>query len=235
MDRNRRIAVIVGILFIIGTVSGALSVVSTGPVLDNPDYISNAPAGGSRIIMGSIFVLIMGLALALIPVVMFPVARKHNEALAVGYVVFRGALETFTYILLVISWLCIFPVREIFIHTGDATGVSPGMFDPSTFITLSRAVLEGEVISTMTTVVFILGALMFYILLYQSKLIPRWISGWGIISALPYLTAGFLVMFSTIEHMSVIDTVLRIPLAVQEMVLAVWLIVKGFNSAESGT
>jgi hypothetical protein len=64
---------------------------------------------------------------------------------------------------------------------------------------------------------------MFYYLLYQSKLIPRWLSGWGLIGAILVLAVGLLAMFG-------LDLgFLWAPLAVQEMVLAVWLIVKGFN------
>ena len=58
---------------------------------------------------------------------------------------------------------------------------------------------------------------------------PRWLSGWGLIAALPYLAAGFLVLFGITEPMSTIDSLLQAPLGIQEMVLALWLIVKGFN------
>jgi hypothetical protein len=70
---------------------------------------------------------------------------------------------------------------------------------------------------------------MFYYLLYQSKLIPRWLSGWGLIAVIPFLTAGLLSIFHLIGPLSTVGVVLDLPLAVQEMVLAIWLIVKGFN------
>jgi hypothetical protein len=70
---------------------------------------------------------------------------------------------------------------------------------------------------------------MFYYLLFQARLVPRWLSGWGLLGAVPYLLAGFLVMFGVIEHFGSLDALLRMPLGVQEMVLAVWLIVKGFS------
>ena len=56
-----------------------------------------------------------------------------------------------------------------------------------------------------------------------------------LLSANPYLIAGFLVMFSLVGHMSTIDSLLRIPLGLQEMVLAVWLIFKGFTPPAEGT
>jgi hypothetical protein len=66
---------------------------------------------------------------------------------------------------------------------------------------------------------------MFYYLLYQSTLIPRWLSGWGFLAAILYLVASIYNLFG--PELSI----LLLPLALQEMVMAVWLIVKGFNSS----
>ena len=73
------------------------------------------------------------------------------------------------------------------------------------------------------------GALMYYAIFYKSKLIPRWLSGWGIVAAALCLISGILVMFNIIEFFTPVQIALNIPIALQEMVLAVWLIVKGFN------
>lgn len=186
-------------------------------------WIRNRVTPGAGVIVGALCVLTMGLALAMVPVVMFPISRKHNEVLALGYVVFRGALETVTYMATVIGLLLLLTLSQVYVQAGAP--------DAPSFHALGT-VLEAEVISSVTTIVFILGAVMFYYVLYQSELIPRWISGWGLMAALPYLVAGFLAMFSVIGHMSTIDTVLRLPLGLQELVLAVWLIAKGFNPAE---
>jgi len=75
----------------------------------------------------------------------------------------------------------------------------------------------------MLSIVFSIGALFIYSVFYQSKLIPRWLSIWGLIGALSYITCPLFAMFS-------LDIkILMAPLALQEMVMAVWLIVKGFN------
>jgi hypothetical protein len=89
--------------------------------------------------------------------------------------------------------------------------------------------LEVRGIGSISTVVFCLGALMFYYVLYRSKLVPRWLSGWGLIAAVPYLAGGVMGMAGIVNPWATIVTVIDMPLAVQEMVLAVWLIVKGFN------
>jgi hypothetical protein len=65
--------------------------------------------------------------------------------------------------------------------------------------------------------------------LYQFSLVPRWISGRGLISIVPFLAASLLVLFGYLDPISSVRNLLYLPLALQEMVLAVWLIVKGFN------
>jgi hypothetical protein len=74
---------------------------------------------------------------------------------------------------------------------------------------------------------FCLGAFMYYYLLFQSRLIPRWLSGFGIVAIILMMAACVLALFSGNLITSYIT--LAAPIGVQEMVLAVWLIVKGFN------
>jgi uncharacterized protein DUF4386 len=222
MSTYRKIAILVGVLYIIGTVTGVLSIIFTKSVLDAPDYLVKISASGNQIVTGALLMLTMGLALAMVPIVIFPILKKHNETLALGYVVFRGGLETATYIAVAISWLLMLPLSQASVQARGP--------DASSFQLLGTLLLKAaEISSTTTEIVFPLGALMFYYLLFQSRLIPRWISGWGLIAVIPYLAAGLLHMFAVIDAMSAIQNVLVLPMAVQEMVMAVWMIVKGFN------
>ena len=222
MNSNRRTAIIVGVLYITGTVAGILSLVFTRPILEGPDYLTQVSTNPTPIIIGSLFVLTMGLALAMVPVMMFPILKRHNEALAIGYVVFRGALESVTNLAFAIGWLSL-PL----ISRGYAKATAAEAFF---FQSLSDLVLQAHnQMGHVATIVFILGALMFYYVLYRSKLVPRWLSGWGLLAAIPYFVSGVLGLFSLLSQMSTTQLVMALPLAVQEMVLAVWLIVKGFN------
>lgn len=223
MNPNKTTARLVGVLYITGTVAGILSLVSTGPVRNAGDYLNSVPGSETQLVMGAFFVLVMGLALAMVPVMMFPILRKHNEALALGYVVFRGGLEAVTYLAIATSWLLLAPLSQLY---GQG-----GALDASNVQALGTLLLEAKEISFMLTIVFCLGALIFNYLLYQTKLIPRWLSGWGLMAIVPYLAAGLLAMFGLITALSPIYNIMQLPLALQEMVLAVWLIVKGFNSS----
>ncbi|MGZ4146930.1 MAG: DUF4386 domain-containing protein, partial [Actinomycetota bacterium] len=79
---------------------------------------------------------------------------------------------------------------------------------------------------------FAVGALLYYYVFYRSELVPRWLSGWGLIAIVLTLVACLLALFTQNDVTSY--TPVLLPLAVQEMVLAVWLITKGFASPRVG-
>ena len=223
MNTYRSNAISAGVLYIIGTLAGILSLVLSQPVRDAQDFLTSAAANANQALVATLFVLLMGLSLAMVPVVLYPILRRYNEVLALGYVVFRGALETVTYFVTAVSWLLLLALSQLYVQAGASA--APGFQAPGALL------LKAGEISSLTGIVFCLGALMFYAVLYQSRLVPRWISIWGLAALIPYLAAEFLVMFTLLDSMSPIAGLLHLPLAVQEMVLAVWLIVKGFNPA----
>jgi len=225
MNTNRKIAMMVGVFYIAATVAGALSLAFTGPTLDAPDYLIKVSANENRVIIGALLELIMAVAVAGVAIAVYPVLRKHNVSIAIGYVGAR-IVEAVIFVIGVISLLTLLTVSREFVKAGAP--------DASYFQTLGDLLLAsrdwgGHVV--LDVAVFPLGALIFYYLLYQSKLIPRWLSGWGLIGAILYWAASLLVAFALISPFSTIHVVLQAPLGVQEIVLAVWLIVKGFNAS----
>jgi hypothetical protein len=226
MAAYKKTARMVGVLFIIGTAAGVLSVVMSSPLLDASDYLTEISENDTQMITGALCVLIMGLSLAMVPIVAFPVLKQQNEALALGYIVFRGALETVTYLVMVISWLVLVPISQEYVQAGAS--------DVSSIQALGTLLVETEEnAAVLMSIIFPLGALIFYYLLYRSKLIPRWLSGWGLIAVVLFIAAALLDMFDVIETESTTSTLLDMPMAFQEMVMAVWLIVKGFNPSPS--
>ena len=220
MSTNRNIARTMGWLFIIGTVAGILSRVVTGSISGAQDLLASISAHGNQVTLGALLVMVMGSALAMVPVVAYPVLRKHDEGLALGYVVFRGALEAVYYMAIVVSWLLLLPLSQVY---------QVGAPDASSLRALGNVLFATKEIASFGMIVFSLGGLMFYYLLYRSKLVPRWLSGWGLVGLIFGLAAGLLVMFGFFSPTSTISDVLQIPIGVQEMFFAVWLIVKGFN------
>jgi hypothetical protein len=168
----------------------------------------------------------MGLSLAVIPAVIYPVLKVHNQALAVGYVVFRGALETATYLAIAIGWLLLIPLSQS--YAAASTQQAEG------FQVLGALLLkEAGIAFTLTAVIFPIGALMLYAAFYQSRLIPRWLSVWGILAVtLHFLYTGAYGLYALTSPVTVNLDFLNLPILLQEMVMAAWLIAKGFTRPE---
>jgi hypothetical protein len=225
MNTYRKTAIVVGILFIIGTVFGILSGAFTASIMAGSTYPFNVDASETQWIIGTLLVLLMGLSLAMVPVMLYPIFKKHNEILALGYVVFRGALETVCVTVHVVSLFLLLTVSQIYGKTGAADASSLQTMGP-------MLIAAGDWIQMIGGIVFSIGALMIYALFYQTRLIPRWLSAWGFIGGVLYFVANFVSMFSPQHIAPSIESgigLLLIPLAIQEMVFAVWLIAKGFN------
>jgi hypothetical protein len=227
MNTYRKTAVIVGILFIVGTVSGIMGGIVTAPIRAGATFPLNVSASETQWIVGTLLVMLMGLSLAMMPVMLYPIFYKHNRVLALGAVLFRGAIEAISYALMVISMLLLVTVSEIYGKTGAA--------DASIFQTLGSILNATRAWTEMWgAIVFSIGGLMIYALFYQTRLVPRWLSGWGLIGGVLYIVCYVLAMFAP-QHIApdagVGIGILLLPTAIQEMVFAVWLIVKGFNSS----
>jgi hypothetical protein len=220
----RTAATTAGILYIVGTVAGVLSkVVVIAPVSDAHDPLAAAAQHSGSVVTTALLVLIMGLSLAFVPVVLFPVLRRIHEAMAIGYLVLRGAVETACYVLFAITTLLLLPV-------GEAMSAGPGTASPEE-LRLGSLLVDAVDVGAVTALVFCLGGVIFYLLLYRSRIVPRWISMWGLLAIPFYVAAYLLAMYTVIDANSAAQNVLVMPLAVQEMVLAVWMIARGFQPA----
>jgi len=221
---HRMTALLVGALFIVGTVAGVLSVICLNPIQSNPDFLLEAAENQNRIILGALLILTMGFSLTTIPVLMYPVSKKYNESLALGYVVFRGGIETVTYIGMATCWIVLVLLSKEFVQAGAP--------EASYFQVIGNLVLGAQdSINTILIIVFALGALMFYAVLLLSKLIPNWLSWWGLVAILMHISTAFILIFSLTDVNSPFITIINLPIFLQEMVMAVWLIIKGFNPA----
>ncbi len=227
MNTYRTNATIAGVLYIIGTLAGILSLALSQPLRAAQDLLASAAANTNQVIAAALCVLLMCLSLAMVPVVLYPVLKRHSQVLALGYVIFRGALETIIGLITPIAWLLLVALSRLYLQGQGAA--TPGQQ------TAAALLLKPGAVDSIASIVFCLGAAMFYTVLYRSRLVPRWLSLWGLAGVLPYLAAYFLAMFGALDIMSSTATLMYLPLAVQEMVLAVWLIVKGFRSPAVAT
>ena len=225
---HKAAAITAGILYIIGTVAGILSkAVTYFPVHDANDPLAYAATHSGAVATGALLVLVMGLALAFVAVVLFPVLRRVDEVLAMGYLIIRGAVETAVYVIIAIAWLLLAPLAE-------TMSAGPGTASPAG-VRLGTLVIDSDGARAMLTLVFCLGAVLFYVLLYRSRIVPRWITLWGFVGIPLYAAAYLLAMYGTIGSNSSAQNLLQLPLGVQEMVLAVWMIARGFRPPDVST
>ena len=224
MNTTRKIAVITGVVFIIATVAALLGSALT-PVLTGTDYLTRVSAHANQMAAGALLSLIGYFASAGIAVVMYPVLKKWNAGLALGSVVFR-TIEAAFYMVGLVCLLSLLTLSQQFTSALAADRVSLGAIGGLLLSLRAHAGLAG-------VFAFSLGAFLYYYLFFQTRLIPRWLSGWGIAAIILMLAACVLALFSDNPVTGYI--LLAFPILLQEMVLAVWLIVKGFNPSVSAS
>jgi hypothetical protein len=222
-DTHRKTATIAGVLFIIATFASILSTLFLKSV-NASDYLVAVSANQSQVTAGALLLFIAAITSAGIAISLYSLLKKYNKGLALGAVCFR-LIEAAFYLVGVLGLLLLLTLSQEFVKAGTP--------DASSFQILGTVLLAGRNWAgfVLAPSVFGIGALMYYYIFYQSNLIPRWLSGWGLIGATLMIAASMLVMFNFIGLMSTIFIVLVIPIAIQEMVLAFWLIIKGFNQS----
>jgi hypothetical protein len=177
----------------------------------------------TQVIIGLLIELINDAAVVGIAVMLFPILRKHNEALARGYLGIR-VIEVVILIVGKISILSLITLSQEYVAAGAP--------DASYFQALGAlALAERYWAGQMTAVFFILGALIFYYILYQSKLLPRFISVWGLIAVASVTTVNVLEVLEVYDPTQGFHPaqLLYLPIFLSEFLLGIWLIVKGFN------
>jgi hypothetical protein len=220
-------AVMAGILYFLGTVFGVVGGVIGGEVLTSlisgtpltgVDMLGLVAANSSRLTGGAFFTLMMGISLMAMTVFLYPIFRKDSEELAMGMVLFRGALEGTFYFLSTLGFLTLVALGNEYIATGaDSAALQP--IGNVLYQFLDRLAAVGPIF-------FLIGATCLYLSFYRTRLIPRWLTVWGLIGVVSSMASALLLFFH-------IDTgyglYLEMVLFPQEMVMGVWLIIKGFN------
>ncbi len=223
MNTYRKTAIIVGVLFLIALFFNIIASAIYQPILNAPDYIATVYPNKIPVKIGILLDFICAPAMILIPIMLFPLLKMFNERIALGYVVFR-LLEGILHIFLAINSLSLISLSQDYINSGAP--------DVSYFQVLGSSIhARIEWATLLYIIVYTLGAVLFYYLLFKSRLIPRWLSGWGYLAAV-LLSIGALFhmfgMFGTRPLMKVMPYFAP-PIGFQELVMSIWLIVKGFN------
>lgn len=220
MMAERRRAVVAGLLLILATSSSLASAPFLAPLGDS-DYLAQVAAHSTQVEVGALLASVAALSAPAIAVALYPVVRRVGEARAVGAVAFR-VVEGMSYLASAMLVLSLVALSRDYVGAGGAAQTqyrTVGDTVLSTYRVLGNVAL---------LLAFAVGGLLYYLAFYEARLVPRWLSGWGIVGVVALLVAAVLVMLRVIAAESATQFALAAPIGVQEMVLAVWLITRGF-------
>jgi len=227
MKTYRMNAVMAGALYLLGTVFGVTSAIVGGEVLSSivsakllvgVDMLGLVAANSSQLTLGAFLILMMGISLVAMTIFLYPIFKKDSKELAVGMLLFRGALEGSYYFASVLGLLTLVALGNEYAAAGVASAALQSM---------GNVLYQfQDFIGPVGTIMFLIGAICLYISFYRTRLIPRWLSIWGLIGVVPYMAYALLHFFH-------IDTgygfYSQMVLAPQELVMGAWLVIKGFN------
>jgi Domain of unknown function (DUF4386) len=218
MRNNVRVA---GIFYLITFVTSVPALLLlNASVLGNAGYVTSA-GHDARVLWACLLDLGNATAAVGTAVALFPVLRRHNESVALGFVTSR-MFEAATIVIGVVSVLAVVTMRQD--HAGSAA-------DPGALSVTADALVD------VRDWTFLIGpglmpavnAVLLGTLLYRSRLVPRVIPGIGLVGA-PLLLAAFLATyFGVIEQVSSISGLATLPIGAWELTIGVWMVVKGFK------
>jgi hypothetical protein len=225
---GRTNAAVVGVLFILGTVPALLSLPLIGNTVSAPDHLTAISTNEGQMIIFTAIKFIMGIACAGIGLALYPILKKYNEGLAFGAAGFRvieGAVDVVGALLYVV----LLALSQEFVKAGAPAS----SYFQTADVLINTGIGWFRDVAMLLT--FGIGAFMYYVVFYQYRLVPRWLSVWGLVGITLTILGALLVMFDLIPPAGTIQVILNLPILPQELVLAVWLIAKGINPSAAAS
>ena len=216
MDPLRKTAMVAGILYLVTFVSSIPALFLISPVLNDPRYITG-PGVDSTVIFGCLLDLVNAVSAVGTAVALFPVVKRQNEGIALGFVTAR-MFEAAVIVIGVVSLLAVVTLRQ-------KGGADPALVPVGQALV---AVRDWTFILGPSLVPGVSGLLLGY-LMYRSGLVPRVIPLLGLIGGPLLLSSTIATMFGINQGISVWSGLATLPIFVWELSLGVWMAVKGFR------
>jgi hypothetical protein len=219
---ERGTAIAVGGLYVLATAAGVAALLVGAPT----EASAMADRSGA-VLVTALLVAVMAVAVAGVGVMFYPVLARDAgghawRGAAFGFAGARVA-EGAIFLVYVAAIVAVLGLGEAF---SGAEGIRAAAYEAAGLALQTFS--QYAMIAAQTA--FCVGAAVMYVLLYRSRRVPRWLSVWGLVATPLMLVAGFTLPFTN-DPNSTVSTVLYMPMAVQEMVLAVWLIAFGLRPA----
>ncbi len=212
-----------GLLLIVATVA-AVAAAALLPTLSGPGYLADVADHPDQVAAAALLYLVAAGTSVGIAITLYPLLKEFDAALALGSVVFR-TIEAVFYTVGVVCLLSVLTLAEQF-ATAPAAGRAPMQALADSLLSFR------EHASLVAVFAFSVGGLMYYVVFVQARLVPRWLSVFGVVAVLLMMTGCLLALFSNSDVTAYKPLVA--PIFVQELVLAVWLLVKGFTPSSAG-
>ncbi len=222
MPSYRGNAIAAGVLFILCSAAAILSIVPLGATVSAPVDFARLAANDNRVVLTALIEFVWAASGMGIVIALYPVLRKFNPALALGSV-FGRVVENVFILVGTLSLLLLLTVSQEAVAAGSA-GLVSAVAASNLLVALREWV--GEFVATIP---FVVGTLLYNYVLYRSRLVPRWLSGWGLVAAVLSMVVALYAGFTQDFGFTTVNIVLSVPIALQEMTLAIWLIAKGFD------
>lgn len=220
----RRISIATGVLLVVATAT-VLVADAVRPALTGAEFLGALPGRHTALAAAALLYLAAAGTSVGVAVALYPVLRTVDATLALGAVVFR-TIEAVFYTAAVVSLLSLLPLAR------RLATAAPDQLGPISLLADSL-VAQRDQASLVAVFAFCVGATMYYLALYRARLVPRWLSGWGLVAVALLLASCLLALFG--DGTVVAAWPLVLPIAVQEMVLAVWLLVRGLSGDRTAT
>jgi hypothetical protein len=220
MDHPQTIARVFGVLFLITFITSIPAFFFYAPVLDDPDYIVGAAGADTSVSFGAFLELLLIIANIGTAVVLFPILRRQNEILILGYVTAR-IIECVFIAVGILSLLTVVALRQ------EAAGA-----DATSLVAVGESLVALHNTTRLLGPGFVVGignGLMLGYLMYRSRLVPRGLAVLGLIGGPLVTGAAVALLFGVIEAGSVWQGIAIIPEFIWELSLGIWPIVGGFN------
>lgn len=222
LNINKRISMTFGILIITSIIAGIFSSV---PVLEKPDYLTKLSSIKLQVLIAVFFQCLMAISYTWIAVLLYPIVKKYSTTAASGYFGFRLVGAGFLYVGIV-SLLSLLFVSESYISAGQP--------EASYFHTIAELIRRARDWFNHAGMIipWSFGGLILYCTFFKMKIVPTWLSIWGIIGSFLTLIITFLFVLDFMKITAIIYFAFNIPTAFFEITLAVFLFIKGFNIIE---
>ena len=221
MTSSRKTATVVGLLFLTQTVAFIMAEQFIGGVLKAPDYVTDVAGHANALTIGALFAVISGVAVVGIGVLLFPLLKPTSEPLALGYV-----CERVVELVLQVVFFMVTPLLMITI----GKGLRDGTLDAATSQSLAQLKSLHDVAIVVLYLVTSVGGTILAVLLYRSRLVPRWLAVLGLIGY-PILFVGCVLdMFDVTDVTQGAGIIAIVPGGLFELILPIWLLAKGFSS-----